>query len=149
MCRGRANTAGPPTACVSRRLCVHGGFTLIEVLAAVALLSVGLLAVLTAGQAGRETQQRALYLSTARNIAQSKIDRARAVQYQSIDGVVPGTWTDATLPGPNSVTVTVSQFINSLGQPDPDLKKVNVTVVWPEGGTSQSLVYETLICNPN
>lgn len=141
-------TAGLTTACVSRRSYVHGGFTLVEVLVAVALLSVGLLAVLTAGQAGRETQQRAVYLSAARTVAQTRIDQALARQYNALASLA-GTETDPSLPRGNSVTVTVAQFTNALGQPDPDLTSIGVTVTWPEAEGTRSIVYETLIANPN
>lgn len=148
MHRNKAHDAGTLTACVSKRSFGHGGFTLVEVLAAVVLLSVGLLAVLSAGQAGRETQQRAVYMAAGRLLAQTKVDEARAISFASINHMA-GTGTDSSLPPGNSITVAVSQYTNSSGQPDPDLKRVLVTVAWPEAKGSRSVVYETLIANKN
>ena len=44
-----------------------GGFTLAEVLAAVLLLAIGLLAVIAAAQGARDSQQRAVYARQLRN----------------------------------------------------------------------------------
>lgn len=138
------------TACVSkRRNTVRGGFTLVEVLAAVVLLSIGLLAVLSAAQAARETQQRAVCMAAGRTVAQSKIEEARATSWASLDGLA-GSTSDPSLPAGNTIVVATSQFNNSLGQPDADLKKVTVTVSWPEAdGTPRAVVYETVIGNKN
>lgn len=124
----------------------HGGFTLVEVLAAVVLLSVGLLAVLSAGQAARETQQRAAYMASGRAIAQSKVDEARATDFARLNDV-EGTGSDPSLPPGNTFTVVVSTYTNYLGQADPDLERLTVTVTWPEAQSSRTIVYETLIAN--
>lgn len=117
------------------------GFTLVEILAACLLLSIGLLAVLTAVRAARETQQRALYLSIGRNIAQSKIDKARSMSVDNISSMA-GTTQDSSLPAGNSITVSVNRY------PDASqihLYRVTVTVSWPEQRGTRRLTYETLI----
>lgn len=117
------------------------GFTLVEILAATLLLSIGLLAVMSAAQAARETQRRALYLSIGRNIAQSKIDRLRSTPISSITSQA-GTSTDPSLPKGNSVQVAVSRYPNTGV---PDLYKGTVTVTWPEHKGTRRIRYETLI----
>jgi prepilin-type N-terminal cleavage/methylation domain-containing protein len=165
MHRTKANDAGPTpwpywaaprgwrgsatgTACVSKRSLVHGGFTLVEVLAAVVLLSIGLLAVLSAGQAARETQQRAVYMAAGRTIAQTKVDEARATHFDQLDQLV-GSYSDPSLPPHNTVSTSVSPYTNPMGQADPNLGRISVTVTWPEGASTRSIVYETLIANKN
>lgn len=134
--------------CVSKRSLIHGGFTLVEVLAAVVLLSVGLLGVLAAGQAARQTEQRAVNMSSGRIIAQSILDLARAAPYNSIASLA-GSSSDPSLPRGNNVSVAVNNYTNPAGQTDPDLKQVTVTVTWPEQETVQTIVYETLIAKPD
>ncbi len=117
------------------------GFTLVEILAACLLLSIGLLAVLTAVRAARETQQRALYISIGRNIAQSKIDKARSMSLDDLNSLV-GTTQDSSLPTVNSVTVGISRYPNPS---QTHLYKVTVTVSWPEQKGTRRITYETLI----
>jgi prepilin-type N-terminal cleavage/methylation domain-containing protein len=117
------------------------GFTLVEVLSAVLLLSIGLLAVLTADQASRETQQRAVYISIGRGIAQSKVEKLRAAPIDSLPSFA-GSSQDSSLPSGNLIQVAV------VGYPNPSctsLYKCTVTVTWPEGRGTRKVCYETLI----
>ena len=116
------------------------GFTLVEVLAAVALLSIGLLAVLAAGRAARETQTRAVYLSIGRNIAQTKIEELRTTPSAISD--YDTETTDPSLPDGNSVVVECSPYSGSF---DPPMTQAVVTVSWPEQRGTRTIVYETLI----
>ncbi|MCE5315396.1 MAG: type II secretion system protein [Armatimonadota bacterium] len=116
----------------------NGGFTLVEVLAAVVLLSIGLLAVLSAGSAARETRQRAVYLSIGRNAAQSAIEHARSNQ----DYTLPSS-TVTGLPSGNSIVLAAELIAGSYG--DAKIKHVWVTVTWPEGSGTRKVFYETYI----
>ncbi len=116
------------------------GFTLVEVLAAVALLSIGLLSVLTAGRAARETQTRAVYLCIGRNIAQTKIEELRTTPF-AISGYGTET-TDPSLPDGNAVVVECDPYSGPL---DPAMTQAVVTVSWPEQRGTRTIVYETLI----
>ena len=118
----------------------NGGFTLVEVLAAVLLLSIGLLAVLTADRAANETQLRAAYLSVGRNIAQSRIDDLRSAPIDSIAG--SGPVEDPNLPKGNQVNVAVTAY-PAAGEND--IYKAVVTVTWPEKRGTRKVCYETLI----
>jgi len=119
----------------------NGGFTLVEVLAAVLLLSIGLLAVLTASRASQDTQRRATYLSVGRNIAQSKIDDLRSAPIDTIAGT-NGPMQDANLPKNNQVTVAVTPYPTAG---EKDLYKAVVTITWPEGNGTRKVCYESLI----
>ena len=117
------------------------GFTLVEILCAVVLLSIGLLAVMTATQSSRDTQQRALYLSIGRNIAQSKIGTLRASSFDSLAGQA-GTTSDSSLPAGNQVVVAVDPYPDGS---EANLKRITVTVTWPEGKGTRRIRYDTLI----
>lgn len=119
----------------------NGGFTLVEVLAATVLLSIGLMGILAANQAAQETQRKAVYLSIGRNIAQSKIEELR---YSSIDSLGSSTSNsqNSSLPRGNSISTSVAPYPNSSST---DLYKAEVTVSWPEGSGVRRICYETLI----
>lgn len=125
----------------TRRASRESGFTLVEILSATALLSIGLLAVLTAGRAARDTQNRALYLSIARSIAQSKIDQLRSCTFDSLPSAA-GTSTDAGLPKGNQITVAVARYPDAG---ETNLYQVTVTVTWKQDLGSRTISYETLI----
>jgi prepilin-type N-terminal cleavage/methylation domain-containing protein len=116
----------------------NGGFTLVEVLAAVLLLSIGLLAVLTANSAARQTQQCAVRLSIGRLAAQSAIERLRS----NINYTLPST-TVAGLPSGNNISICVSSVSGSRS--DTKLTYASVSVSWPEGNGTQKVFYETYI----
>jgi Tfp pilus assembly protein PilV len=126
---------------ISGKTSKGGGCTLVEVLAAVLLLSIALLAIMTANTAARGAQQRAVCQSAARNVAQSIIDQLRAAPIDSISTMTfPAT--DSSLPSGNSIAVSVSAYPASG---ETNLYKATVTVSWPEGAGTRSVQYETLI----
>ena len=117
------------------------GFTLVEVLAAAVLLSIGLMGIVAANQVSDESQRRAVYLSIGRNIAQSKIEELR---YRSIDSLGSSTSTsvDSSLPRGNSISTSIAPYPNSSST---DFYKAKVTVSWPEGAGVRRICYETFI----
>jgi len=119
----------------------RGGFTLVEVLAAAAILSFAVLAVISATQAARESQQRATYLAIGRNVAQSRIEELRGAAAGS---VIPAkiSNTEPSLPAGNKVLVQVAPY---AGFGTSSLYWVSVTVTWPEGKGVRKVEYETLI----
>lgn len=118
-----------------------GGFTLVEVLAAVLLLSIALMAIMTANAAARDAQQRAVSQAVARNVAQSIIEQLRSAPIDSIPTMTFPT-SDSSLPTGNSIVVSVSGYPNSI---ETNLYCATVTVSWPEGAGTRSMQYETLI----
>ncbi|MEN6355959.1 MAG: prepilin-type N-terminal cleavage/methylation domain-containing protein [Armatimonadota bacterium] len=116
----------------------NGGFTLVEVLAAVLLLSIGLLAVLSAGSAARQTQQRAMRMAIGRLAAQSAVERLRSNQSYTLPS------SDVTgLPSGNKISISVSSVSGSRSATK--LTYASVTVTWPEGSGTQKVFYETYI----
>ena len=121
----------------SRRMSGNGGFTLVEVLAAVLLLSIGLLAVLSAGSLARQTQQQALYMSIGRNAAQTAIERVRSSgSYTLSSSTVSG------LPRGNSISLTKAAV---TGAHSVNITRASVTVSWPERNSTRKVYYETYI----
>ena len=123
-----------------RALDAHG-YTLVEVLAATVLLSIGILGVMSAMAASRDMQQRATWICIGRTIAQSKMEDMRGASALSIDGIT-STTSDSRLPAGNQINVTVTRY--------PDFSqdkffKALVTVSWPEGKGTRVITHESLI----
>ena len=119
------------------------GFTLVEVLAAVLLLSIGLMAIISAMAASRDSQSRARRIFIARHVAQGKVEELRAASLTDLTNLVgQAASTDPSLPPGNSVTVLVARY------PDISEDRIFRTVVavnWPEGRGTRTIRYETLI----
>lgn len=118
-----------------------GGFTLVEVLAAVLLLSIGILASMSAIQACRTMQGRLYYMPVARDIAQSAIEYARSTPFSQLSSLA-GTYSIGDLPSGNSLVISVSSYPTWS---EDNLKKVTVTVTWPERRNTGKIKYETLL----
>lgn len=115
----------------------NGGFTLVEVLAAVLLLSIAMMAIMAANSAARGAQQRAVNMSIGRNVAQSIVEKLRAAPVDSITTMTfPAT--DSSLPSGNSISVTVVPLDNNLFYG-------TIIVSYPEANSTRSIKYETLI----
>jgi type II secretory pathway pseudopilin PulG len=126
-----------------RRLWKDDGFTLVEAIAGALILAIGLLALVTACQAGRDTQRRAVYIAVAREIAQSEIEALRADQFDSILAQVGDTdRTDAALPAGNHVMVSTSLYPDASSN---RIVRLSVRVTWPEANGTREVYYETLI----
>ena len=83
-----------------RRLRSEDGFGLVELLAAMAILTIGLLALLTAMVSGETTLRRASRTSTAATLGDAQMELYRALTYDAIalDVTQVGS-TDATYRG--------------------------------------------------
>lgn len=124
----------------SARSCLRG-FTLVEVLAATALLSIGLLAVIVTSGTAREYHQRAVWLSVGRAVAQNRIEQLRSMAFDSLPDQA-GTQSDPALPKGNSIVTTISGYPTTDVT---DLYRVVVRVSWPEGNGIRTITYETLV----
>ncbi len=114
---------------------------MVEVLAAVLLLSIGMLAILTANSATRTTQQRAVGLAAGRSVADSIIEQIRATPFDQIMAKsFPGQ--DSSLPDGNTISVSVTRYHSGS---ENNLLQAVVTVRWPEADGTRTLQYDTLI----
>lgn len=124
-----------------RKNCKNGGFTLVEVLAAVLLLSIAMLAILTANSAARSTQQRATGLAAGRCVAESILEEIKAAPFDDISSMsFPKK--DSSLPVGNAITVAINRYPTIS---EANLIKAAVKVSWPEANGTRTLQYETLI----
>ncbi len=114
---------------------------MVEVLAAVLLLSIAMLAILSANSAARSTQQRATGLAAGRCVAESIMEQIKAAPFDDISSMsFPRT--DSSLPAGNMITVAVNRYPTIS---EANLLKAAVKVSWPEANGTRTLRYETLI----
>ncbi len=118
----------------------QNGFTLVEVLFALAIFSIGLLAIIGMTTMTIKSNYMSKNLTTAVHLAQNKLDELKAGAYEDIDA---GSETDLDSQEEagggifdRSVTVTTSTA--------PDYKTVEVIVSWPDPEPRQ-VVMKTII----
>lgn len=112
------------------------GFSLLEVLVALGIFSIGLLALVPLFAQASWGTRGGRELTTAKELARTYIERIRNLPYQNIGPcagscAIPG----AELPGGYSVSFTVTTATGGAypflpaAPPDPDMKRITVTVV--------------------
>ena len=110
------------------------GFTLIEVLVAIVILSVGLLGMASLSVTIIKGNRLSNALTTATTLAQQRMeDISLAAEADFTTGVV-GIDPPAALPSPDDEYMLGVEVIND--NPAPDMKRVAVTVSW--GGASKT-----------
>lgn len=115
------------------------GFTFIEIVAAIAILAVGILAILTLFPVGIESSKKAAVRTKAALLGEMKMEELRttkAFDNISSEGTedAPQNFTTTEDPEQNYLfCITVSQAPKAYapGETDPNLKKAVVTVFWP------------------
>ncbi len=114
------------------------GFTLLEVLLAFAILSAGILAVMSMFPAALHLNQSAWSTTTATFLAKEKMDEILS-NHSFISTTMEVAYTDH-LP---------SCSLRWWGSPDPggntNLQQVNVEVIWLEGDRSKTISMQSLI----
>jgi Tfp pilus assembly protein PilV len=137
---------------MTARLRGEGGFALVEMLIAIVVINVGLLAILLALTSGVTTLRRSAETSTASAIADKQLEKYRAVPFTSIyldaASVAPAA-TDSTYEG--DVAYSASQVSQTGGTltavctptqtvtgPDGRSYRVDTYIVWatPAGGAA-------------
>ena len=84
----------------------HGGFTIIEVMVAISILAVGLMAVFTAQSRSIMGNTHANRQTEGMTLAQDKMEELLAVPYEDLDGA----GSPVTAPGNYVVTWTVTPY---------------------------------------
>jgi Tfp pilus assembly protein PilV len=140
-------------ASLRRRLREEGGFGLIELMVAMTVLNVGILAVFAGFSSAYTSLNRASTTSSGAAVAQSQVERFRAVRFSAI--CLSNTATDSTrtagAPEGTAVatcTTTDPAFVTlrtGVTGPDNTLFRVDTYVVWacPVGTLSTSSPYST------
>jgi len=118
------------------------GFTFIEIVAAIAILAVGILAILTLFPVGIESSKKAAVRTKAALLGEMKMEELRATTtFDLLADVAKTTFTAAEDPEQHyqfSVTVTEAPKAYAPGSTDPNLKKVVVSVFWPAAETVEN-----------
>lgn len=112
------------------------GFTLLEVLISLIILSVGIIAIVRALSTGVFTFSNAENINLALNIAQAKMEEIKNTAYAGISDSSPTS--DPVFPR-FSVRVNVTEAAVPL--------EVEVLVNWNEKGTTDSVSLKTLVAN--
>ena len=112
------------------------GFTLVEVLIAIFLLSVGLLAVATLQSTALKTNGAAMKITTAMEVAQEAMEGLMRRSYTD-DSVSQDTHTEASPPAGHTITWVVTD-----NNPVSGTKRIVMTVTYP--GMKQPLVLTSL-----
>ena len=110
------------------------GFSILEVLLSMTLFSIGLMGVLMMVFTVTKVNRANKNLTTAVNLAQSKIDDLKITAYASIVGQAETDLDESGVSGSGKFdrSVTVTPSVN------PDYKTVDVTVSWVAGGAKQT-----------
>lgn len=137
-----------------RRLHKENGFALIELLAAIVMINVGILAILLSLNSGIVTLRRSAERSTASAVADKHMERYRAIAYSSIYlDTTSLASTDSTYQSDTAYSATqVSQACSPLVTtctpsqtvtgPDSRNYRIDTYIVWttPAGGSPVKLV---------
>jgi prepilin-type N-terminal cleavage/methylation domain-containing protein len=123
----------------SRSAQANSGYTLVELLVSVVILSIALLATLSAIRVAQDTQDRANHIAIARDIAISNLERYRWLKWNHM-GDIPASQTSSDLPSGNAITCSAAQYPNGSS----GVYKATVQVSWPEGNGTRTVKYESL-----
>lgn len=128
---------------LSRSPCPFHGFSLVEVVVSLAILSVGLLAAMRVFPVGLRASQRSERSSRAVMAAQRTIESLKLKPWSElVDGATSVT------DGPYTITVRVAApAVEELSDPS-RLKAVDVVVAWEEDGRPRRAVFVTQLVQP-
>jgi len=125
--------------------CHSAGFTMIEVMMAIVVLSVSLLAFASFSATLISRNSLAAQVTTATTFAQDKLEVLKNTSFVAIADEPPATESDN-----NGMDYTVTTTVS----PDPDnpsnptWKDIDVTVSWNRAGDSHSITLKTIIVQP-
>jgi len=143
------------------------GFSLIELLVVIGILSLGLAAIGGLFVAGTISAAKSRRINSARNVAQKQLERLRsagfagciadpdvfttadsyAILQQNSDGTGRIGFQTPGLPPGSQGTITIAFFHSATGY-YPNLKDITIAVTWPGGGpTGGRISLHTLIAN--
>ncbi|MFA5867637.1 MAG: fibronectin type III domain-containing protein [Actinomycetota bacterium] len=132
----------------------ESGFTLTEIMAASAIITIGILGIMIVFNSTLNTQTNTKVRTLATNIATEKVEAARTIAYDTLtqEYLAANLGTTATKGG---VTFTITYTVAFVDDPSDgtgtgdlnpnDFKNVQITVAWTNPQPSSSVVIDTLI----
>lgn len=123
-----------------------GGFTLLENMMALVLLSVSFLFVAAVFPASNDSVDRSTNRMAASFVAENALENARATDFASLANSSGNDATFVTVSGGNSQKAVTFAWTVTVTTPATGLKDLLVTVTWAEtDGTAQSLKVQTRV----
>jgi type IV pilus assembly protein PilV len=121
---------------------IEEGFTLIEIMITLVILSIGLVALAGLQVSAIKGNAFSKRMTTAVSIANQKIEQFKDTSYANI---LSESSTQITTTHPNQPSMTFTRQVTvTNNSPLANTKTVNVTVTWSEGSSSHSVPITTI-----
>jgi type IV pilus assembly protein PilV len=117
------------------------GFTLIEIMVAVALLVIGILGLIATATSVIQGNAISRQMTTAMALAQERMEILKRLSYTASD-LTSGSHTD---PGNPLSTIYTRSWTVADNSPAANMKTVQVTVAWTRKGSNHSVNLQTII----
>jgi len=122
---------------VQQSICPNAGFTLVESMLTLAIMSMGLLALAGLQITALRGNALARRMTTAVSIAEHRLEQLKNISYTNIQAEAVAQVTASNLHFTRQVTVTTG--------PLPNTKSVSVLVSWQDQATTHTLPIATII----
>lgn len=117
----------------------QSGFTLLEVIVAISILTFGILAVASMQSASIQGNALSISLTEGTSMASDRVEKLITRAYTHAD-LTAGTHTDPSPPSGYTITWTVTD-----NSPIIDTKTVLITVSWTEHGASKTITLPRIV----
>ena len=120
------------------------GTTLIELLIAIAVIVIGLLALYSAIVTGMTLNLKAKHRAIAYNVGAQEMEILRNTAFSSLTDRADGPYI-GTVSGLTQLPTGMGQLTIQNYSGNPDIKQINIKVLWQESGQPKNITLTTLI----
>ena len=120
------------------------GFSLLELIIAIAVLAIGLVGVLQIFPIGLKASQRAGTMTKVAFLAQNKIEDVKLAGFDAITELPPRIPLSGR-DGDFEWTIKIDNILLEGVESSDDMRKVIVTITWPERNTTRSKDFITYV----
>ena len=120
------------------------GFSLLELIIAIAVLAIGLVGILQIFPIGLKASQRAGMMTKASFLAQNKIEDVKLAGFDAITELPPKIPLSGK-DGDFEWAVKIDNISLEGVESSDDMRKVTATLTWPEGNTTRSKDFITYV----
>jgi len=120
------------------------GFSLLELIIAIAVLAVGLVGVLQIFPIGLRASQRAGMMTKAAFLAQNKIEDVKLAGFDAITELPPKIPLSGR-DGDFEWAIKIDEIAPEGVEASEDMRKITVTLTWPERNTTRSKEFITYV----